>query len=167
MRGPVEGIPLPLMPVAHALLHAEEEVVRVTADLADDLLWRHPGGAASIGFHLKHIAGSLDRLLTYARGEQLNSRQREALADEQKQSADGVQSLVHGVRETIGQALALLRNTDPDRLLDQRLIGRAKLPSTLLGVLFHAAEHTQRHVGQLVTTIRVLQGETGRGHPHA
>ena len=79
LRGPVPGVDRALMPVAHALLQAREGVERVTAEATPDELWQRPGGAASAGYHLQHLAGSLDRLFTYARGEPLDDAQRAAL----------------------------------------------------------------------------------------
>src|SRR4029079_14093055 len=84
LRGPVAGFPPELMPVAHSILQVREEVDAVIRPLSFDELWFRPGGAASIGFHLKHLAGSLDRLLTYARGESLSEAQRLALDGEER-----------------------------------------------------------------------------------
>ncbi len=76
LRGAVSGVPLPLQPVAHALIHAREELGRVSAELSEEQVWDRPGGVASIGFHIMHLAGSTDRLFTYARGEALSDGQR-------------------------------------------------------------------------------------------
>src|SRR5678815_5551173 len=102
----------------------------------------------------------LDRLLTYARGEQLSSAQQRALvaekrADERDDIAD---VLVTEFDEAVERALVQVRGTDPATLLEPREVGRARLPSTVIGLLFHAAEHTQRHVGQLVTTAKIVRG---------
>lgn len=158
LRGPVEGVPPWLQPVAHALVHAAEDVRRVVGPLGADVAWRRPGPAASIAFHVRHAAGALDRLFTYARGEALSAQQfadlkAEGLAGDEPE--DGA-ALAAGFERRVAAALAQLRGTDPDRLLDPRTVGRRQLPSTVLGLLFHAAEHTQRHVGQVVTTARVL-----------
>jgi hypothetical protein len=121
-------------------------------------IWARPSGAASIGFHARHAAGSLDRLFTYARGEQLTSAQLIALAAEPHPDLTpgiGV-ALVAAFDEAVGRALEQLRTTGETTLLDAREVGRARLPSTVLGLLFHAAEHTQRHLGQLVTTVKVI-----------
>ncbi|HEX5830091.1 MAG TPA: DinB family protein, partial [Gemmatimonadaceae bacterium] len=83
LRGPVPGVPDELQPAAHALLQAREDLPRAAAGLAPTELWMRPGGAASVGFHLRHLAGSLDRLFTYARGESLSPAQLAALAAEQ------------------------------------------------------------------------------------
>lgn len=145
------------MPVAHALVQAREDIERVTAGTTVDELWQRPGGAAAAGYHLQHLAGSLDRLLTYARGEALSERQREALAREAEPGA-AVQLLAARAVEVIDRSLEQLRGTRAEGLLEGRGVGRAQLPSTVLGLLFHAAEHTTRHVGQLITTLKVVKG---------
>ena len=123
-------------------------------------LWVTPGGAASAGYHVRHAIGSLDRLFTYARGEQLSRDQLSALREEGRMDErEGIQAaLVAEFDAAVDRALAQLRSTDPATLLEPREVGRAKLPSTVLGLLCHAAEHTQRHVGQLVTTGKVVRG---------
>lgn len=164
LRGPVTGIPPMLMPVAHALLQAKEDVARAAEGLSDDALWTRPGGAASAGFHLFHLAQSLDRLMTYARGETLTDSQRVALALEKSGEIDaGADDLVELVATSVERALRQLRCTSEAALSGERRIGRSLMPSTVLGVLFHAAEHTTRHAGQLITTIKVV---TGRPDPH-
>lgn len=163
LRGPVAGVPAALQPVAHALLQAVEDVDRLTAGLEADELWARPGGAASVGFHLRHAAGSLDRLLTYARGEQLHERQLAALAAE-KALDDGTsaQELLKALHDAVACAFHQLREASPETLDERRAVGRAGLPSTTRGLLHHAAEHTARHVGQMITTLRVVRGLGGR-----
>jgi uncharacterized damage-inducible protein DinB len=150
------------MPAAHALLQAREDVERAARDLSLRELWATPGGAASVGFHLRHIAGSIDRLLTYARGAQLDERQRAALAAEGEagDSAAAAATFVGEAQRAIDQALAQLRSTPRESLTEPREVGRERLPSTVLGLLFHVAEHTQRHVGQIITTAKVVRGQT-------
>lgn len=147
------------MPAAHALVQASEDLATAARDLPTDALWQRPGGAASVGFHLKHIAGSIDRLLTYARGDLLDERQRAVLAAEQdagEPPADAA-SLVRAAQDAIGRALDVLRRTRPGELLEPRGVGRARLPTTVLGLLFHVAEHTQRHTGQVITTSKIVR----------
>jgi uncharacterized damage-inducible protein DinB len=149
------------MPVAHALVMAREDVERALAGLDVNALWSRPAGAASAGFHALHLAGSLDRLFTYARGEQLDDAQRAALEAEKSPPPMQANELIRHVHETIDRALDQLRATDEATLLEPREVGRAKLPSNVLGLLFHAAEHTQRHVGQVITTEMVVRGGGG------
>jgi uncharacterized damage-inducible protein DinB len=161
LRGPVPGVPSPLQPVVHALLQAREEVETLMQDFPDQKLWDRPAGVASVGFHLQHFSGVLSRLFTYARGESLDAAQREALAAEQQPARANVsvQDLVEAFRREVDRAIEALRATDERTLGDARAIGRAKLPSTKLGLFVHAAEHTQRHVGQLLVTARVLRAQ--------
>jgi hypothetical protein len=160
LRGPVPDIAPLLQPVAHSLLQCRLEVRATVPTLSDSELWATPGGAASARYHVRHAIGSLDRLFTYARGEQLSPTQQRALAAEGK-SGEGLEvqgSLVADFDAAVERALEQLRATDPATLLEKREVGRARLPSTVLGLLFHAAEHTQRHVGQLVTTSKIVRG---------
>ena len=158
LRGPVPALPGALQPVAHALLGSLADVEAATAGLAHGELWAQPGGAASLGFHLLHLAGSTDRLFTYARGEALSDRQREQLERERAPDRAQLAPLIAGYREVVEACLAQLRATPVASLDDARGVGRAQLPSTVRGLLFHAAEHAQRHTGQVVTTARVVRG---------
>jgi uncharacterized damage-inducible protein DinB len=157
-RGPIPGIPPLLQPVAHALLQAREEVDALMKDFPVNYLWQKPAGVASVAFHLQHLTGVLDRLFTYAKGEALSQTQRDWLAAEGKsfESENPVQELLNRFDKQVDLALDQLAKTDELTLTDFRGIGRAQLPSTVLGLLFHSAEHTQRHVGQLFVTVRVL-----------
>lgn len=157
LRGPLPGIAAQLQPVAHALVQAIEDAERLTAGVSTRDAWTSHGGAAAMGFHLRHAAGSLDRLLTYARGEALTDEQRAALAAE-KELTPGVQvaELVRALRDTIERAMAQLRSTPTEALDETRAVGRAGHPSTVRGLLYHAGEHTARHIGQVATTVKAL-----------
>lgn len=157
LRGPIPGIPVELMPVAHALQQAREDLTRHAAGATVDELWQKPGGAAPAGFHVRHLAGSLDRLFTYARGEKLSEAQRQYLVDESR-TGGTAEDLVAVAHATIDRALDQLRATAPDSLVESRAIGRRELPTTVLGLLFHGGEHTTRHVGQFITTLKVVRG---------
>ena len=157
LRGPVPGFAPELMPAAHALLQAREDVVRAAGGATAEELRQRPGGAASAGYHLQHLAGSLDRLFTYARGEPLDDAQRAALLQEGASGAPAAE-LVAAVLARIDRALEQLRRTPVESLGEPREVGRARLPSTVLGLLFHGAEHTMRHAGQLITTLKVVRG---------
>ena len=163
LRGPVAGFPPELMPVAHSLLEVFEEVEAVIRPLTFEELWTRPGGAASIGFHLKHLAGSLDRLLTYARGERLSDLQRAALEGEELAGSANDQPaiLLRAAGDAIERALHQVLTTRVETLDEPRSVGRAGLPSTVRGLLFHAAEHAQRHAGQIVTTAKIVGGLRG------
>jgi DinB superfamily len=159
LRGPVAGVDPLLMPAAHALMQVLEDAERQTGHLSIEDLWRPAGDAAPIGFHLRHIAGSTDRLLTYARGERLTETQRTVLAAEKSPGNPpaNATALLDALRKTIDDALAQLRGTPASMLKEPRPVGRAGMPSTVLGLLFHAAEHAQRHSGQIATTVRALK----------
>lgn len=159
LRGPMPGVDPLLMPAAHAFVQVGEEVARQCAALTADDLRRRPGTAATCAFHLRHIAGATDRLLTYARGEALSAAQQRALREEKSEEvADSPQQLAAEVAAVLAAALAQLRATPREALLEPRSVGRAGLPSTVIGLLFHAAEHAQRHAGQLATTLRAIRG---------
>ncbi len=158
-RGPLPDITPLLQPVGHALLQALEEVESYLADFPDTLLWHNVAGLASPGFHLQHLSGVLDRVFTYARGEKLNMLQFAQLDAEGQDFPEGltVETLLDRFSRQVHLALAQLRSTSPDILTAYRSVGRAQLPSTVIGLLVHAAEHTMRHVGQLMVTVRVLR----------
>jgi uncharacterized damage-inducible protein DinB len=162
LRGPLPDIDPLLMPAAHALMQVSEDVPRATAGLTPAQLWMRPGGAASVGFHLRHLAGSIDRLLTYAAGGQLDDRQRAALAAETQppppDALPELRELDEAAQAALGRALDVLRQTPTATLDEPRRVGRAGLPSTVLGLLFHVAEHSQRHCGQIVTTAKIVRG---------
>lgn len=160
LRGPLAGVPPLLQPVAHSLTQCRNEVREALRDLTPAQMGARPGGAPSVGFHARHAIGSLDRLLTYARGEQLSAAQHEVLAREAEADVgDGAAArLIAESDAGVGAALDQVRATREDTLLEPRGVGRAQLPSTVIGLLVHAAEHTQRHVGQLVTTARIVRG---------
>ena len=159
LRGPLPDYIDELQPVAHSLLQVREEIETVVG-LPPEKLWARPGGAASIGFHLKHLAGSLDRLLTYANGRQLSAAQRQALADEERSDNPGERPdmLVRAAQSAIDRALNQIRTTPLCTLDEAREVGRDRLPSTVLGLLFHAAEHAQRHSAQIITTAKIIMG---------
>lgn len=159
LRGPVPGISAQLQPVAHALVQAVEDAERLTLGVSTMDAWTSPGGAATIGFHLRHAAGSLDRLLTYARGEALTGEQRAALAAEKEPTPNvEVVELIQALHAAVERGMAQLRSTTADTLDDLRVVGRARHPSTVRGLLYHAGEHTVRHIGQIATTRKVLEG---------
>ncbi len=157
MRGPVPGIADLLQPVAHALLQAQEEIHIMMTGFPDALLWKPLAGMASTGFHLQHLVGVQDRLFTYARGESLNAQQLEYLASEGKQVEGAtVGSLLEAFDQQTAQSLLQLKATGPETLTEPRVVGRLKLESTVAGLLFHAAEHTMRHTGQLLVTVKAI-----------
>ncbi|WP_231491230.1 DinB family protein [Pedobacter sp. Leaf170] len=160
-RGPSPEYITVLQPIAHALLQAREEINEYMHQFPVELLWQRPANMASVGFHLQHLSGALDRFFTYARAEKLTDFQFEQLYEEGKDSAVGykVNDLDTRFNTQVDLALKQLKDTDEKTLGDYRGIGRASLPSTVIGLLFHAAEHTMRHVGQLMVTAAVVKSK--------
>jgi uncharacterized damage-inducible protein DinB len=159
LRGPINGITPLLQPAAHAIQQVGEDVLPIVKDLSVAQLWARPGGAAAIGFHLAHLPGSLDRLLTYSRSQPLTTEQMAALASERTVHDDRPElgRLLARFRAGVETAIDYLRTVPPDSLLLPRQVGRKRLPSTTLGLIFHAAEHSSRHAGQIVTLARIVQ----------
>jgi uncharacterized damage-inducible protein DinB len=159
LRGAIPGIPLLLQPVAHALLQAKEEIVVLLESFPEQLLWQRPAQVASVGFHLQHITGVLDRMYTYARGEALSPQQLAALAAEgNTDHTIMVSQLLQALVTQVDSFIAYLGNVEEHTLTEFRTVGRKQLPSSVMGLLFHAAEHTMRHTGQLLVTVQVLKG---------
>jgi hypothetical protein len=160
LQGPVTGVPALLQPVAHALIEANEDIQKLVPSLSMEALWTQPNGAASVGFHVCHAMGSLDRLFTYARGESLNSQQLAKLAAEKTidPNCSKAEDLVRDFSAAVDRAIAQLRQTSEKDLLSPREVGRAKAPSNVIGLLVHAGDHTYRHVGQAITTARMVNG---------
>lgn len=158
LSGPVPEIPSILQPVAHALLQSKREVERALLDFPAHLLWEQPKGMASVGFHLRHLPGVLDRLFTYARGEQLRLEQLAYLKMEaEADQLTGISDLLKKFNRQVELSLKQLEQTDPLTLTEARGVGRKQIPSTVIGLLFHAAEHTMRHTGQLLVTAKMVQ----------
>lgn len=157
MKGPVQDVPGLLQPVAHALLQLRREAYQDLAVFRDEDLWIRPGGMASVGFHLKHITGVIDRMFTYAEEKPLSEEQfawlrAETLVEENRKVSD----LLDAMDRTIDEAVSSLRATDESRLTETRFLGRKKIPVTLIGLLFHSAEHGMRHLGQMKVTARIV-----------
>ena len=160
LRGPLPGITTVLQPVAHAILQAQMEVQQALLHFPEAKLWHKPSRVASVAFHLQHLAGVLDRLFTYARGEQLSEWQLNALQKEGTENNDiRLADLVERFNSQVELSINQLKNTTEGSLTEARVVGRKQIPSTVLGLLFHAAEHTMRHTGQLLVTVHVLKHE--------
>ncbi len=146
-----------LQPVTHALLQAEQEIDETMENFPNNLLWQTPADIASPAFHLQHIAGVLDRLFTYANGNQLSQQQLNYLLKEGKQEDTiTVQSLLENLHQQMKTSVNYLKEITPETLTEIRYVGRQKTLSTQMGLLFHAAEHTMRHNGQLLVTVKII-----------
>jgi uncharacterized damage-inducible protein DinB len=157
-RGPIAGVPAVLQPVAHILLQVRESVGEIVAGLSEDHWNQRPAGVASAAFHVRHITGVIDRLFTYARGQALSPEQLAAIALEGSQlAAADVAGALDALSKRVDAAVAELKTVEMATLGDYRGVGRAQLPSTVIGCLVHGAEHAMRHVGQLSVTVRVVR----------
>ena len=158
MQGPIEGVPALLQPVAHALLQVSREVEVYMQEFPRAKLWEKPAGRASVAFHLQHMAGVIDRMFTYALDKPLSTQQFQYLSAEGQKVPDmDPKALVEVLQGQIQQAMQQLKQTPEAELTHMRYIGRKRIPTTLMGLLFHAAEHSQRHLGQLLVSISVLE----------
>jgi uncharacterized damage-inducible protein DinB len=138
-------------------MQAVEEIQKIMDAFPDDLLWNSPAGVASVGFHLQHLAGVLDRLSTYALNKPLSEEQLAFLKNEGKEVPVTSQQLVRQLEQKVNEVLQQLQTIDEAELTDYRPVGRKALPSTVMGLLFHGAEHTMRHTGQLLVTAKIVR----------
>ncbi len=141
--------------VLHALELAQEDIARWCASLSDKQLNARPAGIAPVAFHVRHIVRSVDRLLTYAEGGQLRREQIEALKAELDGGATASE-LMDEFTQGLNKSAARIRALDPSRFEEPRKVGKQELPTTVGGLLVHVADHTQRHVGQAVTTAKIV-----------
>jgi hypothetical protein len=158
-RGPIENVPDLLQPVAHALLEVGEEVRSIMDGFPENLLWQKPAGVASPAFHLQHINGVIDRLFTYARKELLSKEQMHSLSLEgdKVNTSLSMEQMILALDQRIILAINQLKTTNDETLTEKRGIGRKQVPTTLMGLFVHAAEHSMRHLGQLLVTVKMLK----------
>ncbi len=155
LRGPIEGIHPLVAPVFCSFAMVREDLARYTADLPDEAIWRNINGA-SLGFHLRHLAGSVDRLTTYLCGEQLSQEQLAVLKREAEPEG-GLKELLALVDHRLTHSEEQLSKLNPATLYDRRSVGRRALPTTVIGLIVHLCEHTQRHLGQAITLAKMLK----------
>lgn len=155
LRGTLTEVPGVQRAVLHALELAEEDLQRWCGQLTDEQLHRRPSQIAPVAFHLRHIARSLDRLLTYAEGASLNETQLAALKSELAEGATRSE-LFAELSAALATSATRIRRFSQADLEAPRAVGRHQLPSTLGGLLVHIADHTQRHVGQAITTAKIV-----------
>jgi uncharacterized damage-inducible protein DinB len=152
----MEKVSVFIAPVLYALEQAREDLPRFMKGLSDAQIWAQPFGLAPVGFQLRHIARSIDRLMTYLSGGQLDTAQMEALRTEME-PGESREKLLREVDLALAQAAAKIRAIDPDRLAEPRVVGRKRLPTTVIGLAVHIAEHTQRHVGQAISAAKLAR----------
>lgn len=157
MRGTHNELDVLRRAVVHALELAEEDVVKWCGGLSDAEMMERPAGVAPAAFHLRHIVRSLDRLLTYAENRLLDEAQMRALKTEMDSAT--ADEVLREFREGIASAKERVRTFAPESYEEFRGIGRRQLPTTVGGLLIHCAEHTARHVGQAVTTSKLVRAK--------
>ncbi len=156
MRGPIEGVSPLTAPILYTFQHAREDLAKFTEGLTVEQIWATPHGFGSVGFHIRHIGGSTDRLITYLRDDQLAPAQLEFLKAEKNPGADTA-ALLGEMEEFFRKAEVTVRALDPSTLTEPREIGRKRLPSTVNGLLVHTAEHIQRHIGQAISAAKLAR----------
>lgn len=156
LRGPLPGVHPLVMPVFFTFAQVREDLAKHTQGLSRDQVWQSTNGTASLGFHIQHIAGSVDRLTTYLSGGQLSERQMQFLREEGKGDT-GLEELLRILAVALRDSEERLRQIDPATLYEPRGVGRKALPTTVIGLIVHLAEHTQRHLGQAITTVKILR----------
>ena len=153
LRGPIPGVDPLLAPLLYSFQMAREDLAQWTDGLTSAQLWAAPHGFGSVGFHLRHIAGSADRLMTYVQGKPLSETQMAALKAEKEPGASR-ETLLAALNAAFASAEAVVRSLNPAQLAEPRAVGRQQLPTTVVGLLFHIAEHTQRHTGQAISAAK-------------
>ncbi len=156
LRGPIPGLHPLIAPILYAFQQAREDLADHTAGLTTGQVWATPHGFGSLGFHIRHIAGSTDRLITYLEGNQLSEIQMAALQREHDPGAS-LEQLLAELESSFQSAESIVRALNPDNLGDPRGVGRKRLPTTRIGLLTHIAEHTQRHVGQAIAAAKLAR----------
>jgi hypothetical protein len=161
LRGPLPGVHPLVAPTLHAFAQAREDLAQWTDGLADVQIWSRPHGLAPVGFHLRHVAGSVERLTTYLRGQQLTQLQLQAVRQEldydEINPGPGRSALIEEVNEALLQSENIIRGISPSSFTEPRTVGRKQLPTTVIGLVVHLAEHTQRHVGELIVTAKIVR----------
>lgn len=163
LRGPIPEVHPLIAPILYAFQQAREDLAAHTAGLTVEQIWATPRGLASLGFHIRHIAGSTTRLITYLEGKQLSEEQLAELRAEPEPGASipepraSIHDLLAGMERSFEHAEAVVRALNPAGLTAPREVGRKRLPTTVIGLLTHIAEHTQRHVGQAISAAKLAR----------
>ena len=156
MRGPLEGVEPLVMPLFYTFQHVREDLALHTQGITQQQLWHRLEPLPPLGYHLRHIAGSVDRLTSYLMGRALTEQQLQFLRTEAKPGAT-LEELLGAIHTCFANAERELKTIDPSAIHQFRGIGRKQLPSTVLGLIVHIAEHTQRHLGQAITTAKLVR----------
>lgn len=156
LSGPIEGLDILLAPLFYTFRQTREELAEHTAGMTAEQLWASPHGMTPVGFHMRHIAGAIERLATYAKGAQLTADQLAELKAEGTPGAER-EELLAAVEQAMAECEEFVRSIDTATLREPRGVGRKMLPTTLNGLLVHIGEHTFRHLGQAITTAKVVK----------
>jgi uncharacterized damage-inducible protein DinB len=160
LRGTLTDVAAVPRAVLHALELAQEDLARWCGGLSDAELNARPDGIAPVAFHMRHIARSIDRLLSYAEGKRLDDSQIAALQSELEGNATRAE-LFAELEAALARAAIRIRPFDANHLPEPRPVGTKLLPTTVGGLLVHVADHTQRHVGQAITTAKIVTARRG------
>jgi len=155
LRGPVPGLDPRLAPLVYSFQQAREDLAEHTRALSRAQLYATPYGFGSVAFHLRHIAGSVERLMTYVTGGSLSPAQMAAMAAEKEPGGPARDQLLAALDAAFASAESVLRTVDPATLAEPRAVGRKQLPTPVIGLVIHIAEHTQRHVGQAIAAAKL------------
>ena len=156
LRGTLKDMSPLIAPVLYSFQQAREDLAEFTDGLTTEQIWARPAGLAPVGFQIRHIAGSVDRLISYALGKTLSEAQLATLKRE-LDPGETLDSLFSALQQALQDAETAIREIDPGTYTEARQVGRKALPTTVIGLLIHIAEHTQRHVGQAIVTAKIVR----------
>ena len=156
MRGPIEGVDALLAPLLYSFQQAREDITKFAGELTVEQLWARPHGFGSAGFHIRHAGRSVDRLCTYLEGRMLNEAQLGLLKNEMEEGASFAE-LYAELDANFVRVEGVVRGLDVATLRESRGIGRKQLPTTVVGLIVHMCEHTQRHVGQAISASKLAR----------
>jgi uncharacterized damage-inducible protein DinB len=161
LRGAIPGVDPRVAPLLYTFQQAREDLAVHVDGLSPAQIWARPYGFGSVGFHIRHIAGSTERLLSYLLGRDLTAAQMAAVAAEEQTGDQGAESLLAEMDKVFEWAEGEVRSVDPGTLPEPRWVGRKRLPTTVAGLLTHIAEHTQRHIGQAISAAKLAKAIMG------
>ena len=156
LRGPIPGVDPLVAPILYSFQQAREDLAHWTAGLTTEQVWARPHGFGPVGYHLRHIAGSVARLMTYVQGRELSPEQFAEIARQMDPGAS-LEELMAELERSLSAAEAVVRAIDPATLAAPRTVGRKRLPTTVIGLLTHIAEHTTRHVGEAISAAKLAR----------
>lgn len=156
LRGPKLAIHPIARPFAAAMTQVREDIASWTDGLTADELWARPMNLGAVGFHIRHIGGSADRLAKYIEGNQLSDEQMSELHREME-PGEPLEEVLRELENHLLRCEAVVAAIDPRRWFDAREVGRKRLPTTVGGLVTHIAEHSQRHTGAAIVTAKVVK----------